>query len=282
MGKKISGGPQLQNIPLDIREVFIPDSPDHEFTSADLKQAEAMVVAWDSEDLFLINAFQSGKDIHRIRACIAFRDWRAYELPPDDLLASIEKVCPDCKKEDKTECVHSERYISKRLGHATAYKMGARKMVKVLRAEGIFISEARAKYIQSKLISPSLLQWQDRIANELKKGWLDSPVGRKREFRGLYDEEMVRAALSWRAQHIVSHVTNAAMIKLFNMWQQPNSPRIVTQTHDSVLISHLKELRQTVYSNLKSAFYHPLQFHGRELVIPIDIGSGLNWATAKG
>lgn len=276
---KRGGGPQLQNIPNKLRDNFIPDSPDHEFTSADLKQAEAMVVAWDAQDEFLIAAFESGRDVHRIRACMVFRGWNSIELPPDDLVNSIQRVCPKCPPEEG-DCPHSERYLTKRFGHAFSYKMGVRKLLKLLRQEGIFMTEREAYRIKDRIVSRALAAWQDNIAQQLRKGWVESPVGRRREFYGLYDEDLIRKALSWYAQHTIAHITNRAMCLLHRILAG-SSARIVTQTHDSLLICHLKTHRESIRSMVQQAFHYPLEIRGRTLNIPLDIGSGPNWRDCK-
>jgi DNA polymerase-1 len=272
------GGPQLQNIPNRLRELFIPDTEEHEFTGGDLRQAEAMVVAWDAQDQFLINAFESGKDVHKIRACMVFRGWSRSDLPPQDMIDSITRVCPNCPP-DQGDCTHSERYLTKRFGHAFAYKMGIRKLLRMLRQEGIFMSEPEANRIKARIVSPALARWQEEIAHRLKAGWLESPVGRRREFYGLYDEDMVRKALSWYAQHTIAHITNNAMVKLHK--ELPATSRIVTQTHDSLLICHLKTDRLDTKARMKIAFHQPISIKGRELVIPLDMGSGPNWRDIK-
>lgn len=280
MGQK-GGGPQLQNIPNKLRDNFVPDTPDHEFTSGDLKQAEAMVVAWDAQDAFLINAFESGQDVHRIRACMVFRGWTSPELPPADLINSIERTCKNCDPAEG-DCVHSERYLTKRFGHAFSYKMGVRKLLKLLRQEGIFMTEREANAIKDRIVSPALISWQNEIAERLRKGWLESPVGRRREFYGLYDEELIRKALSWFAQHTIAHITNHAMVWLHQQFKNwAIEARVVTQTHDSLLICHLKKDRDMIKKAMQDAFHYPLTIKGRVLNIPLDLGSGPNWRDAK-
>jgi DNA polymerase-1 len=67
-GRLNSWNPNGQNIPVELREMFIADSPDHVIVSADYSQVEwrcEMALAGDQLGLEL---FASGKDIHRMAA----------------------------------------------------------------------------------------------------------------------------------------------------------------------------------------------------------------------
>lgn len=281
-----AGGPQLQNIPKPTRTIFIPDSPSHEFTGGDLARAEAMVVAWDAQDNILMEAFLTGKDVHRVRAAIIYRNWNESGLPPDDLLASIKIVCDKCRAEGEKDCKHSERQVAKQSGHAFAYKMGVRKYCMLRRQDGIFVNEAEATRIKDRCVSPAIRRWHDRVYRDLtRRPWLSNPFGRRREFYGLLDEEMHRAALSWIAQSTVGSVTSRAMIELYRDFEknypETTRPRIVTQTHDSLLINHLRSDRAQVSHSMTLAFNQPMTIHGEQLLIPLELQYGNSWGTLK-
>jgi DNA polymerase I-like protein with 3'-5' exonuclease and polymerase domains len=278
---KKKAGPQMQNIPRNLRSMFIPNNSEtDELTNFDFTQAEPHVVAWDSNDLFYISALLSGKDVHRIAACVIFRGYNtALGLPPDELINSIPKLCQKCLALGEQECVHSERYLAKRCKNGFSYKMGARKLCMVLRAENIFLTEAQAKQIESRVITPPLREWWDRTDFELKKGrWLTNIYGTKKEFFGLHNEDMLREALSWKAQSAVTHLTCHAMRFLHDHFTRTGMPAsIKTQTHDSITISHRRIDRAEVTDLIKRATYLPVMVHGRELVIPHEITHGPSW-----
>jgi uracil-DNA glycosylase family 4 len=275
-----NGGPQLQNIPARLRKVFIPDDPSHEFTSCDLKQAEAMIVAWMAEDEILINAFLNEKDVHRVNACILFRNWvNPKELPPDSMLDSIRENCDACEKLGIHKCNHSERYIAKQTGHASSYLVGPRRFCSEQIKKGLSFSEADAKKYLSLLVSDAKRRWHADVERQLKSTRiLTTPLGKRRTFFGIPDHDMLREGLSWLAQATVAQITTRAMI-LFNdrYRESPEQARIVTQTHDSLLISHNRDLRAEVMLALNLAFYIPLTIKGRELIIPLEFQFGENW-----
>src|SRR3989304_7547130 len=95
-------GANLQNIPKRkgewIREMFIPD-PGKIWLKADLKQADARVVAWLADDVVLKRLFNSGQDIHKQVAALIFN-----------------KPVAEITKEERT--------IAKGIVHATKYGKG--------------------------------------------------------------------------------------------------------------------------------------------------------------
>jgi uracil-DNA glycosylase family 4 len=282
------GGPQIQNIPQSLRNLFVPDNPNEdEFTQADLKGAEAMLLAWFTEDPLLLNTFIQGKDVHRVRGAVIYRSWNQSDLPPDKLLASILEVCGKCMSKGELKCNHSERYMAKKNGHAFAYLQGVRRAARELRKIGVFVAESELERIKRLVVTTAISNWHKRTELELRRSaWLQLPLGRKREFYGTLDQEMLRAALSWKCQATVGQITNRAMISLHNKFSQLSHPRItppriVTQTHDSLLINHAKDFRPYVIAALIDAFNQPMEINGRSLTIPIDITHGPNWGEMK-
>jgi DNA polymerase I-like protein with 3'-5' exonuclease and polymerase domains len=277
-----------------MRSMVMADWPDYELSQFDLARAEAMVVAWDAQDEFLISAFTQRKDVHRARACLIFRDWDMRNgLPPDDLMASINVVCSKCAAKGDKECNHSERYMGKQAGHAFSYLLGVKKFVyELLPTFDIFITESEGKRIQQAVVSQAIKNWQDDSMEQLRKTprIIYNACGRFREFYGYRDQAMLRDLLSWKAQSVVSDITNDAMVALRDDfaalpliesgdYKIPRyAARIVTQTHDSVLVCHYKPLRAKVYSLAQERFRRVLTFHGRELVIPLDGESASNWS----
>lgn len=284
------GGPQGQNWPNHLRNIVIPDQPEDELTSADMKQAEAMLVAWDSKDIFWIRCFEAKKDAHRVMGLILFHNWDTTTgLPKDDLIATIKEVCDLCASEGLPECTHSQRFIGKSSGFAFKYGMGPRKYVtKQLPPAGVFMSEAEGKRIRSKVITKALATWQDYGKTKLESNrWQENILGRRREFYGQIDNEMVREYLAWSISSVISIIVSRAMMKFWESAKKIKgtsnlvAPRLLTSTHDSVLVNHHHTMRRDVHDALDEAFNHPLMIHGRHLNIPLGKKSGANWRDAK-
>lgn len=277
------GGPQGQNWPHSLLNIVIPDQPGHVLTEADLSQAEDMIIAWDAQDKIAISAFENFVDSHRLKACWAFRSWEYHlGLPPAQMLASITEVCTACASLNLKKCNHSERFLSKSSGYAFKYKMGVRKFItKQLPRAGVYITEAEGKRIRDRIVSPPVVRWQlDTEQSLAKSRWLTNLFGRKREFYGILDSsgEMLRAALSWKAQSVVGIIAGRAVTRLERSLRDiGNGARLCTQRHDSVLVSHSPADTQRVCEAIQAAFYSPITAHGRVLNIPIEIKTGPNW-----
>jgi DNA polymerase I-like protein with 3'-5' exonuclease and polymerase domains len=171
--------------------------------------------------------------------------------------------------------------MAKKNGHAFAYLQGVRRAARELRKIGVFVAESELERIKRLVVTTAISNWHKSTELELRRSaWLQLPLGRKREFYGTLDQEMLRAALSWKCQATVGQITNRAMILLHNTLQPFNS-RVVTQTHDSLLINHPKHFRQEINDLLNEAFNQPMLINNRELTIPIDITHGPNWREMK-
>ena len=278
--KKRHAGPQMQNQPRRMRAMFIPDNPEHdEITNFDFTQAEPHVVAWDSNDIFYINALLSGKDVHRIAGLCIFKGYNPVgDLPSDELIATIPKICDKCLAIGEQECTHSPRYLAKRCKNGIAYGMKVPRLQQVLRGDNIFIAKDIAELIVGRVRTEALIAWQDRIASQLKTRWLTNIYGTKKEFYGQIDDAALRDALSWTAQSAVTHLTCHAMRFIHSgIIQQRLPAALKTQTHDSCTISHSRSVRGEITALVAAATYLPVMVHGRELVIPHEITHGPSW-----
>lgn len=278
------GGPQVLNTPYSLRHLFIPDRDSHEFTKTDLKQAEKMIVVYDSQDMSLIPAFEQNKDVHRVVGTWIYLNWNPEDgLPPDDLINQIEKFCAKCLAEGNKECTHSRRFISKQSNHAFDYGMGIKKFIfEILPQSGIFMSFSEAKRIREKIVTRALDRWQKTVEIECKKSlWFTNLFGMKREFYGIPGNDLYREILAWKASSVVSCITAQAM-RRFRGWTLDRPEiRIVHQGYDALLISHPRKDRELVTDLLTRAFHHPLVAHGRSFVIPPEFEYGVNWAMKK-
>jgi DNA polymerase I-like protein with 3'-5' exonuclease and polymerase domains len=277
------GGPQGQNWPESLLHIVIPDRPGHILIESDMEQAEDMIIAYDADDRVAIQAFENKVDSHRLKACWIFKNWPYNQgIPPKELLDEITVVCPACLALGKSKCNHSQRFLSKSSGYAFKYLMGVRKFTtRQLPRAGVFISEATARTIRSRVVSPPVIAWQARINLDLHRSrWLVNLLGRKREFYGLLaqDGKMLRDALSWTAQSVVGVIAGRAVARLTEILPRIDSgARLVTQRHDSVLVSAPAGAGRLVKEAIQESFYSPIPAHGRTLNIPVAHKSGPNW-----
>jgi uracil-DNA glycosylase family 4 len=258
-------GPQLQNIPVHFRNVFrAPEGCG--IMGADLRRAEAMFVAYDSEDPLLIRNFETPNfdgyvDLGEHVLGIRFAD-----IPKE-----LAKIYRDCFKQ---------------VTHASNYGMGPDKLITVLRLKGIDIEDINVKGIHKPKHKaeyflegyhqrfPSVRgRWQARLRTEVRtKRTLYDALGRRRFFMGRMDEALFRIAFSYRPQSSVVGITNLAFRRL-DSWGW----KMVLQVHDFVGIEYPLDKEQECYQALQAAFNTPLTLNGRTFTIPVDIKAGKNW-----
>lgn len=282
------GGPQMLNMPQPLRHIFIPSSGGNVLTTGDLAQAEKLVCAFDAQDMFFINLFYAGKDLHRGAGVRIYFDWLTDDLPSDDLLAKIEKICPDCvAKGEQDFCVHAKRFLSKQSNHAFDYLLGPDRFRNFMLAPlGVFLSRGQAERIRDRIIGPAMRHWQNKTLDTLKSRMsLTNCVGVRRNFFGLPDREMHGDALSWLGSSPVSFIVNRAMrIVHYQLTMRGlRSPewatsRLVHQWYDAITVEHPPALTDQVIAILKAAMTYRLNFHGRELIIPVETKTAFDWA----
>lgn len=271
--RAVRKGPQLQNIPMWARRLFVA-SKGNALLSADLRRAEAMHVAFDAQELGMIEAFLDQT-----------RDW----------YKEVAAFVMGIKLEQVTKFL---RDLFKRIVHAYNYGLGPRKLVIVLRLAGIDIMqlqvpgggpESKAKYVLEGYgrMVPNIKMRQDRIRRQLRgeyappgampeKRHLTSALGRKRVFLGpIYGdsaEETMRIAFSYDPSATVVGVTNKALRTL----HEKDEP-IVAQTHDSVALDTPLQRLEPCAANVREAFNTPITLHNRTFTIPVEIKVGFNW-----
>jgi DNA polymerase-1 len=262
-------GPQLQNVPIHVRNVFRA-APGYGLMGGDLRRAEAMLVAYDSGDQGLITAFETpGFDLYINLA----EDILSVKFV--DLSKEIQKIYRDCFKQ---------------VCHASNYGMGPKKFIGVLRLKGIDIEDINVRGIHSpEHKSQYFLEgyherfpkvrgvWQSQIRTTVRTTrTLYDIFGRRRFFMGRMDDALYRIAYSYRPQASVVGVTNQALRRLDRArW------KLVLQVHDFVGVEYPLEREQECIQAFHAAFDHPITLNGRTFNIPVDLKAGPNWRDMK-
>jgi len=158
--------------------------------------------------------------------------------------------------------------------------MGVERLMTVLRMVNIFLTKPQAELIRQRVVTQVMINWWKEVELSLRNSrWLESIYGTRREFYGLLDDKTLGEALSWLAQAAVTHLTCKAMRLLHTTFTNDCAPcRIVTQTHDSIVINGPRTMRPYIHESIKRATHQPVMVHGRELVIPYEVTHGPSWA----
>ena len=272
------GGGNLQNIPVRteegrlIRRLFIPDEG-LVFLACDLAQAEARVVAWLAGDPRLIEAFNSGTDVHWENAKLIFGI-------PDGV-----RYIPQAKYRDRiTGDEHELKWYrdrGKTIVHAANYMMGPRMLQTILIREQTYLNEATCKrFIHSYRTNNLLIaQWQEHTIQEVKeKRRLVTPLGRVRVFRGRMNQSLFRSAVAFVPQSTVGEMLQLAIQAIHNYldYFEP-----LLNVHDEVVGQCASRDIPQAVRDVRKRMTIPLNINGRELVIPCDFKTGPNWGELK-
>lgn len=155
----------VQNIPYAARGIFVPDTPDDAFLSADIGQGENILTTWLAED---------------------WERWERITTPGYDEHSDLaNKIfgC-DCSATGPNAAL---RQIGKKVNHMRNYGGSANKIHEILIAEGfsIYTKKDCDEFISVwKSLNSRTSQWQDEtIALAMRQGFLRNAFGRIRWFQ---------------------------------------------------------------------------------------------------
>lgn len=268
-------GANLQNIPAPnssprygglIRGVFIPD-PSLEFGYADLKGAEFLVVAWESQDPLMLKYAEmsmTGKgNVHKETASFMFSK-------PAHL---IDKDSP-------------EYFLGKKMRHSGNYMIGWKELMGRINAEametGVWVDAAQTKKMIASYLEmhPFLRNWWDEVRDEAKR------TGRLRNLFGFIRvvNDKVDAVLpelvSFKPQSTVGDCLNYGLLACENDDQlRELGFKILLQVHDAIGFQFNPRYRQETLSRVRELMSIPLYIKktAEYKTIPIEILTGAAW-----
>jgi uracil-DNA glycosylase family 4 len=254
-------GMNLQNQPPAFKEYIVADS-EHLICEVDLAKAEAHVVAFLSGDANMIEAFESGVDVHSFNAS------KIFDVP-------IESVS------------EFQRNLGKKVVHASNYAMGPGTFSNTLAKEDTFISQGDCKILLDAYNArfPGLKLWHKSINQEIYNSRiLYNLFGRPKRFLGMLNDALLRNAYSYKPQSTVAELLNRGVIKISQ--ETRFNPTLFdidlsVTVHDSLLfqipikqIKHLQEIFKIIKAHLTHEFFHK----GRTFTIGVDFKLGKAWS----
>ncbi len=262
-GRLSSENPNLQNIPIrsqrgrEIRDAFIAGSGFDTLLSADYSQIEMRIMAHLSEDAGIIEAFNTGEDLHR------FVGSRLFGVKPEDVTASM-------------------RSTVKAMSYGLVYGLSEYGLAKQLR-----ITNAEAKQLMSDYFARfgGVKKYLASVVEEAKSlGYTATTFGRRRPFEDLNSklfqvrENARRAALNAPIQGTAADIMKLAMTKIDEKMQELGlESRMLLQVHDELVFEvakgELEQLKTLVTQQMGTVV---------ELSVPLEvqIGIGKSWDQA--
>ncbi len=263
-GRLSSDNPNLQNIPIrtergrEIRKAFIPRNENYVLLSADYSQVELRVIAELSGDMGMIEAFQSGQDIHKATAA------KVYNV-------SLEEVTSDMRRNAKMVNFGIIYGIS---------AFGLSERLNIPRKEAASIIE---NYFEKYPRIKAYMDESIEIARE--KGYVETIMGRRRYLRDINSSNHTvrgyaeRNAINAPIQGSAADMIKIAMINIHHEFKNKNlKSKMLLQVHDELVfdvsIDELEIVKPIIENHMKNAIPN--------LIVPIEIemGIGRNWLEA--
>ena len=262
-GRLSSTNPNLQNIPIrdelgkPIRAAFIASDAEHTLVAADYSQIELRLMAHLSGDEALIEAFNSGKDIHAATAA------RLYHK-------GVEEVTSD------------ERRRAKTANFGIIYGISAFGL-----AQRLDIANRDAKeLIESYFASyPEVKNYMDgAIANAATAGYVETMFQRRRTLRDITSSNRTvrglaeRNAINAPIQGSAADIMKLAMAEIRRRFVAEGiGSKMIMQVHDEVVIDTLRSELDRVKAIVKEAMESVAT-----LRVPLiaEVNSADNWLAA--
>ena len=262
-GRLSSTDPNLQNIPIRmemgrmIRKVFVPKDGSI-FMDADYSQIELRLLAHLSEDPQLIEAYNSGEDIHAITAS------KVFHVP-------LEEVTPLLRRRAKA------------VNFGIVYGISSFGL-----SQDLNLSKKEAQqYIEDYFVTyPGIKGFLDgAVKNAKEKGYSETLYARRRPIPELKSSNFMqrsfgeRVAMNAPIQGTAADIMKIAMIRVRDALREANlESRILIQVHDELLLEVKESEKEQVREILKGEMERAADLSVR---LEVDLHTGENWYDAK-
>ncbi|MBN9741939.1 DNA polymerase I [Amycolatopsis sp. A1MSW2902] len=262
-GRLSSIEPNLQNIPVRteegrrIRDAFVVGDGYVELMTADYSQIEMRIMAHLSKDEGLIEAFNSGEDLHTFVAS------RAFSVPAAEITAE-------------------QRYRVKAMSYGLAYGLSAYGLSQQLKISTEDAKEQMEAYFSRFGGVRDYLQ--SVVGEAAKRGYTETIFGRRRYLPDLNSDnrqrrEMAeRMALNAPIQGSAADIIKVAMLNVHRALAEAGSrSRVLLQVHDELVLEiadgERADVEKLVREGMGSA---------AELTVPLEVsvGYGRSWNEA--
>jgi DNA polymerase-1 len=259
-GRLSSSAPNLQNIPVktdlgrEIRRAFVPSEHFDALLSADYSQVELRILAHLSDDPVLLEAFRTGRDIHRFTASLIFG-------------VKEEEVTPEMREN------------AKRVNFGIVYGMSSFGLSKDL---GIDPATAQAFIAEYFLRYPRVKAYLDgQIDFVRKNGYVVTLLGRRRYIPEIHNSNAAlrqfaeRQAVNAPIQGSAADLIKLAMIDLHKRLRGDGfQSRLILQVHDELVLEVTRKEEKDVAAQVRRSMEHIL-----DLKVPLDVSVkvGKNW-----
>ncbi|MFT4752544.1 MAG: DNA polymerase-1 [Salibacteraceae bacterium] len=262
-GRLSSDKPNLQNIPIrsergkEIRKAFIPRDSSHVLVAADYSQIELRIIAALSNDQNMLEAFNTGQDIHASTAA------KVYGINLD-------------------EVTREQRSHAKMVNFGIIYGISAFGL-----SQRLNISRKEAKQIIDSYFEkfPGIKVFMDKCITDAREvGYVETIKGRKRFLRDINSANAVvrgfaeRNAINSPIQGSAADMIKLAMINIQRYLKTSGlKSKMILQVHDELIFDAPKEEVDQLIVKVKELMSQALS-----IGVPMDVDAnpGENWLQA--
>lgn len=262
-GRISSTDPNMQNIPVrtdmgrQIRKVFVSEE-EKKLVDADYSQVELRVLAHMSGDEHMIEAFESGEDIHRKTAS------QVFNVPFDEVTPEL-------------------RSAAKAVNFGIIYGKSDFGLSDDL---NISIAEAR-NYINSYFAKyESIKDFMDLIvASAQEKGYSTTIFNRRRYIPEIKSSNFIdknrgkRAAMNAPIQGSAADIIKIAMVNVYNRLKEYGlKSKLILQVHDELIVEATSDEVERVKELLKDEMENAVNL---KVNLDVDLNVGDSWYETK-
>ncbi|MBP3503880.1 MAG: DNA polymerase I [Bacilli bacterium] len=258
-GRLSSVEPNIQNIPIRtedgrlIRSAFIP-SDDSILVSADYSQIELRILAHVSKCKHMIEAFNSGEDLHASTAA------KIYNI-------NISDVTKD------------QRRIAKAVNFGIVYGMSPWGLAEELNISTFEANDFINRYF---MIYPEVKLYLDNVVKETKEiGYTETIFGRRRYMpeinssNGALRQFAERTAKNAPIQGAAADVIKLAMVAVDKKFKELGlKSKLIAQVHDELVVDTLNSEVETVKKILKETMEGVVKL---DVLLEAELSWGTNW-----
>ncbi|MFT5891957.1 MAG: DNA polymerase-1, partial [Dokdonia sp.] len=262
-GRLSSNNPNLQNIPIrtergrEVRKAFIPRDENHTLLAADYSQIELRIIAALSEEETMMQAFQSGEDIHASTAA------KVFHVP-------LEEV------------TREQRSNAKTVNFGIIYGVSAFGL-----SNQTDLSRAEAKELIDTYYKtyPKLRNYMsEQVDFARDNGYVKTVLDRRRYLKNINSGNAIvrgaaeRNAVNAPIQGSAADIIKIAMINIYEKLENSDyKTKMLLQVHDELVFDvpndEVDAMKTLIKTEMESAF---------KMAVPLDVevGLGHNWLEA--
>ena len=266
-------GVNLATIPLELRTMYIADDG-YELCEFDMQRGESWIYAHLSEDPELLRIHTGGLDFHAETAAVISS-------------AVGDPISADWVVANKDGKAYKIRFTSKKINHATSYRMGAKTGADSVNAEaeetGVTITIAQFKKAQALWHEKYFMirsTWWPEIERTLGTSrTMKTPYGRIHQFHDAWGEGLFKTATAYVPQSTSVDYINRGYLRVYHLFEKLGAwdLKVLAQTHDSVLVQYKQEHRDEVIPSVVEELTSELTIKHRTFTIPIEANYGQSW-----